>query len=100
MEDDLTARDNIVSLSTDEASACVLDSTKGLALIREAIEKSMARNASHPKSAALLAVSVDNMSAFTDLFGDVVIDRIFTNLAVRIAKLLAGQRCDCSLEQG
>jgi len=84
------AEDEVISLSDAEAAASVLDPAKGLALICDVIAKSMAHNQGRPKSAALLAISIDNMRPITDLFGQMVVGPVFTNLTGHLRESLRG----------
>jgi len=77
-------RSELISISNDDAAACVLDLEKGLVLLIKAIEACRRRNEGRPRSAALLAVSIDNMQSVTDLFGPHVTEPVFTGLASRI----------------
>ena len=76
--------------SDADATACVLDPAMGLAVIRDVIARSMARNQGQPKSAALLAISIDNMRPITDLFGQMVVEPVFTNLTGHLRESLRG----------
>ena len=78
----------VISLPDAEDPACILDAARGRALICDVIERSMARNYDVPKSSALLAVSIDNMRSIIDLFGDAVIEPIFTGFAARLKETL------------
>src|ERR1044071_1797127 len=81
-------RSELISISNDDAAACVLDLEKGLVLLIKAIEACRRRNEGRPRSAALLAVSIDNMQSVTDLFGPHVTEPVFTGLASRIKECL------------
>src|ERR1051326_7393143 len=61
-----------------QASEAVLDPAKGLRLICDTIERTMAKNQGRPRSAALLAASIDNMQSVRDLFGPSTRRTIFT----------------------
>src|SRR5689334_6685948 len=74
----------LVHLSTEEATACALDSGKGLTLLLDAIQKCIVRNEHRPRSSAFLAVSIDNMQSVTDLFGESVAEPVFGGLASRL----------------
>jgi diguanylate cyclase (GGDEF)-like protein len=84
------AEGEVSSLSDAEAVACVLDPAKGLTLICDVIARSIARNQGLPKSAALLAISIDNMRPITDLFGKVVVEPVFINLTSHLRESLRG----------
>jgi diguanylate cyclase (GGDEF)-like protein len=85
---EIETRSELIRVSDADASACVLDPATGIALLSEAIEECIRRNAARPKSAALLAVSIDNMQSITDLFGASVVEPVFTGLAARIRDCL------------
>jgi len=84
----LKPRSELINLSDNNASTYVLDPAKGLALLSETIDDCMNRHAAYPRSAALLAVSIDNLQSITDLFGSNVIEPVFTGLAVRSQECL------------
>jgi hypothetical protein len=75
---ELDGRAEVVRLSDAQASEAVLDPAKGLRLICDAIERTMAKNQGRPRSAALLAASIDNMQSVRDLFGPSTRRTIFT----------------------
>jgi len=81
-------RSELISISNDDAAACVLDLEKGLVLLIKAIDACRHRNEGRPRSAALLAVSIANMQSVTDLFGPHVTEPVFTGLASRIKECL------------
>ena len=85
---EIETRSELIRASDVEASACVLDPAAGIALLSKAIEECIERNAARPKSAALLAVSIDNLQSITDLFGVSVVEPVFTGLAARIRDCL------------
>jgi diguanylate cyclase (GGDEF)-like protein len=74
----------IVCLSSEEATDCVLDPERGLELLREALETCVARNEHRPRSSAFIAISLDNMQSITDLFGAAVAEPVFGGLAGRL----------------
>ena len=78
----------VVHLSAEEAAACALDAEKGLSLLQDALEKCIARNDDLPRSSAFLAVSIDNIQALTDLFGESVAEPVFGGLATRLKECL------------
>jgi diguanylate cyclase (GGDEF)-like protein len=77
-----------LGFSGEEIREYVLDPAKGLGLICDAIEKTMVKNEDRPKSAALLAVSIDNMRSITDLFGPEIVDPVFVDLNRRMRDCL------------
>jgi diguanylate cyclase (GGDEF)-like protein len=90
MESDGRTEGEVISLSDADATTCVLDPAMGLALIRDVIARSMARNQRQPKSAALLAISIDNMRPITELFGQMVVEPLFISLTGHLRGSLRG----------
>jgi diguanylate cyclase (GGDEF)-like protein len=85
---ELDGRAEVIRLSDAQASEAVLDPAKGLRLLCDAIERTMAKNKGRPRSAALLAASIDNMQSVRDLFGPSTVDPVFVGLAGRIRECL------------
>lgn len=94
---ELDGRAEVVRLSDAQASEAVLDPAKGLRLLCDAIERTMAKNRGRPRSAALLAASIDNMQSVRDLFGPSTIDPVFGGANTRVP---ARQRCRCAAGRG
>jgi diguanylate cyclase (GGDEF)-like protein len=78
----------IVRLAGEEATTCILDPERGLALLRDVLEKSIAQTEDRARCSAFLAVSIDNVQSITELFGDVVAEPVFGGLAARLKECL------------
>lgn len=85
---EIDTRSELMAVSDKDASVYVLEPEKGLALLYQAIEACITRNQGRPRSAALLAVSVENVQSIVDLFGSNVIEPVFMDLAARIRECL------------
>ena len=88
MDDDTRARGDVIVLSDDEKSRCTLDAIQGIALLRTSIEKSMVNNKQRPKSAALVVISIDNLTSITNLFGVEVTEPLLTEITRRLRDCL------------
>jgi GGDEF domain-containing protein len=84
---ELEARAEVVRLSDAQASEAVLDPAKGLRLLCDVVERTIAKNKGRPRSAALLAVSIDNMQPVRD-FGPTTVEPVFIGLAGRMRECL------------
>jgi diguanylate cyclase (GGDEF)-like protein len=85
---DFEARTEVIRLSDAPVSEAILDPAKGLGLVCDVIERTMIKNEDRPRSAALLAVSIDNMQSVRDLFGPTTVDPVFVGLAARMRECL------------
>jgi diguanylate cyclase (GGDEF)-like protein len=78
----------IVRLSGEETTLCVLDAERGLAMLRDILENSIAQTEHRQRCSAFLAVSIDNVQSITELFGAVVAEPVFGGLASRLKECL------------
>lgn len=81
-------RELLISLSVDDTAACLLDPDKGGTLLRELIEKCYFQSLGGPRSAALIAVSLDNLASTVELFGSIVVEPMITNFAAKLRESL------------